>query len=613
MIDGSSAPSGFTPQQIQAAYGIDSVVFGTIKGDGTGQTIAIVDAFDDPDLVNESASGFASSDLARFDQQFNLSAPPSFIKLSEGGASTGLPGTDPLGKWELEEALDVEWAHAIAPGAGIVLIECNSASGQDMYQGVQTAAGLPGVSVVSMSWGASEFAGESSFDHCFVTPAGHQGVTFMASTGDGGSPGEYPAYSPNVVAVGGTSLTLAPGNGYGSEQGWSGSGGGTSAYESEPSYQSAVQNTGKRTTPDVAFDADPNTGVAVYDSYDDTGGTPWQQVGGTSLGAPSWAGLFAIADQGRVAAGASTLNGASQSLPALYALSSSDFHDITSGGNGRYSAGPGYDEVTGLGSPIGNLLVVDLAQSNLPGRLVVTMQPPGNVTAGNGFGLSVSVEDTSGHVETSFNGPVSVAIAASPTGAPLGGVLTVNARGGVASFSGLTITGAGTGYTLAATAGGSATVTTSVFNVTPAVASRLVLTADPPASVVVGGAFGLIVAVEDAYGNVETKVTGSVAVSLARNPDNAALSGTLTVPVTQGLAAFTNLSLNKAGRNYSLRLSLAGLTPAQMSVFRVVAPAASRSLTIRAKPSHRGVEPSAHAFDRSALRQAAIERASRTR
>ena len=107
----------------------------------------------------------------------------------------------------MEEALDVEWAHAIAPGASIVLIECNSAGLQDLLDaGARTAASLPGVSVVSMSFGSSEFASEQSFDGDFTTPSGHQGVTFVASTGDSGSPGEYPACSPNVMAVGGTSL-----------------------------------------------------------------------------------------------------------------------------------------------------------------------------------------------------------------------------------------------------------------------------------------------------------------------------------------------------------------------------------------------------------------------
>src|SRR5262249_28261147 len=200
-----------------------------------------------------------------------------------------------------------------------------------------------------------------SRDQGFQTPAGHQGMTFVASSGDAGAPGIYPAYSPNVLAVGGTALQLNADGSIQSETAWSGSGGGISADEPEPTYQDGVQSTGHRTTPDVAFDASSSTGVAVYDSYDNTGGGPWITMWGTSLAAPSWAALIAVADQGRVAAGGTTLDGPSQTLPALYSLTSADFHDITSGGNGTYNAGPGYDEVTGLGSPVANLLAPDLA------------------------------------------------------------------------------------------------------------------------------------------------------------------------------------------------------------------------------------------------------------
>ena len=135
--------------------------------------------------------------------------------------------------------------------------------------------------------------------------------------------------------------------------------GGESSQESEPSYQSSVQSSGMREIPDVSFDADPNTGVAVYDSYD---GNDWIQVGGTSLAAPSWAGLIAITDQLRSADGLKLLNnsGPTQALTTLYSIEA-EFHDVTSGSNGKYTAGPGYDEVTGLGTPIANQLVPDLA------------------------------------------------------------------------------------------------------------------------------------------------------------------------------------------------------------------------------------------------------------
>ena len=128
----STSSAGYSPQQIQSAYGINGIGFGSIEGNGSGQTIAIVDAYDDPDLIDSSSPAFGSSDLALFDQAFGLSDPPSFVKLNEYGSATDLPGTDPVsasspdGDWELEEALDVEWAHAIAPAANIILIETNS-------------------------------------------------------------------------------------------------------------------------------------------------------------------------------------------------------------------------------------------------------------------------------------------------------------------------------------------------------------------------------------------------------------------------------------------------------------------------------------------------------
>ena len=189
--NGSQSPVGYLPDQIRAAYGIDNILFGKIQGDGTGQTIAIVDAYDDPSFVDSSINGspnpsFASSDLAQFDLATGLTDPPSFTKFNESGQTTNLPGTDPAGpgnlngNWEIEEALDIEWAHAIAPGANIDLVEATTDSNNDLFTTVKTAAGLPGVSAVSMSWRLIEYSGEQTIDSTFTTPSGHQGVTFVA-------------------------------------------------------------------------------------------------------------------------------------------------------------------------------------------------------------------------------------------------------------------------------------------------------------------------------------------------------------------------------------------------------------------------------------------------
>jgi subtilisin-like proprotein convertase family protein len=371
---GSPGVVGLTPSQIRTAYGFNAVNFGGIVGDGTGQTIAIIDAYDNPKFVNSTSASFASSDLHQFDVAFGLADPPSFRKVNQTGGSTYPTGNT---GWGGEIALDVEWAHALAPKANILLVEANSNSYNDLFAAVNYAKSVAGVSVVSMSFGGSEFSTETSLDSTFTTPAGHSGVTFVASTGDAGRPGGYPAYSSRVLAVGGTRVNLGAGGSYISESGWSGSGGGISTYEVKPSYQSSVTfSSTRRTIPDVSFDADPNSGVAVYDSYANGTSAPWVQVGGTSFSAPAWAALLAITNQGRVNAGLGTLNGFSETLPKIYALPSSDFHDVTTGNNG-YAAAAGYDLVTGRGSPIANLVARDLAGSN--------STPPPPPPAGDAF------------------------------------------------------------------------------------------------------------------------------------------------------------------------------------------------------------------------------------
>ena len=256
------------------------------------------------------------------------------------------------------------------------------------------AASFTGVSVVSMSWGCGEFNGESTFDGHFTTPDGHQGVTFVASAGDSGSPGMYPAYSPNVVAVGRTLLTLSGGNSYGGETAWSNGGGGISLSEPEPAYQRGVQGTGMRTIPDISFDADPTSGVSVYDSYNDTTGHgPWKTIGGTSLG-HVLGGLDRHRRPGTRRPG------------AFYARRTRpDVAGPLFPGCGRFSrrhgrerrwfhAGPGYDETTGLGSPVADIMISDLASYNIAPRLAVTAGPPGVVAAGQSFGLTVQVART---------------------------------------------------------------------------------------------------------------------------------------------------------------------------------------------------------------------------
>ena len=375
----STGPTGLTPHDIRNAYGIDLISFseGTVSGTGAGETIAIVDAYNDPIIA---------SDLANFDQEYGISAPPSFT-IDNLGATTTDAG------WALETSLDVEWAHAIAPQANIILVEAASSSLSSLFRAVSFAGKQAGVTVVSMSWGSSEFRSESSYDSVFSTAAGHAAVTFIAASGDTGAFGgpEYPSVSPDVLAVGGTTLSLTASSSYGAESGWSGSTGGLSgtdtnfrSYESEPSYQTSTLKAvglsdGVRTTPDVSFDADPASGVSVYDSVGYDGQSGWFQLGGTSMAAPAWAGLIAIVDQGLATGGKGSLS-TTQVLGDLYSLPGSDFNDITTGSNG-YNATIGYDLVTGLGTPRSNLLVAGVLAANGVSESTTTATAPATTTA----------------------------------------------------------------------------------------------------------------------------------------------------------------------------------------------------------------------------------------
>ncbi len=268
----TSSPTGTTPTQIRQAYGINQISFNGAAGDGTGTTIAIVDAFDDPNIAN---------DLQQFDLEFNL-PNPTFTKVNQSGGSTMPPSN---ASWITEIALDVEWSHAIAPSAKILLVEANDNSDANLYAAVRYAASVPGVVAVSMSWGDGETPDETSIDSStFVTPSGHTGVTFIASSGDNGAPPSYPAASPNVLAVGGTTLDMNASGNILSEAGWSGSGGGISVVESQPSYQNGVvtQSTSGAPTPTW-----PTTPTRIRASLFTIASTMGRRTPGASGAAPA--------------------------------------------------------------------------------------------------------------------------------------------------------------------------------------------------------------------------------------------------------------------------------------------------------------------------------------
>ena len=335
LVTSYSTPTGYTPATIKNYLGL--------TGTGSGQTIAIVDAYDDPNIT---------ADLATFDTTFGLPAPPSFKKVTQTGATSGYPAVDAT--WSLEIALDVEWAHAVAPAAGILLVEAKSTTFADMDTAISYAAKQAAVTVISNSWGATEFNGETTLDsYCKQTAK-----LCVFATGDNGNPGTYPAYSPYVLAVGGTTLNVSADGTVASESAWSYSGGGVSLYEGKPSFQTGAAT--KRSIPDVSFGGDPATGFAVYDSVPYSGQSGWFQMGGTSAGAPMWSGIIAAADQLRKSAGKPVFSGTSSKLlymanSGMYGLATG-LADISGGpSNGSCGAictpGPGYDSVTGRGSP----------------------------------------------------------------------------------------------------------------------------------------------------------------------------------------------------------------------------------------------------------------------
>ena len=323
--DGTVQPAalgpGLTPAQIKKAYGFP----GSLTA-GAGTTIAIVDAMDAPTI---------EADLNTFSDGYGLprctSASGCFTKVNQRGSSAPLPATD--SGWAMEISLDVQWAHAIAPAAKILLVEADSASPLDLLHGVAYAKTR--ASYVSLSWGTAETFDEANYDSYVTQP----GVSFFVASGDNGAGAEWPSSSPNVVSVGGTSLAFNPDGTVASETGWSGSGGGCSRYENATAAQRAVTSIcgTRRATPDVSLFADASIGVSVYDSTGFGGSSGWIRVGGTSAATPMVTA--------RAAADGLVVN------PAYVYGAALHYRDITSGYSGL-SAGPGYDLVTGRGSRI---------------------------------------------------------------------------------------------------------------------------------------------------------------------------------------------------------------------------------------------------------------------
>jgi subtilase family serine protease len=337
LLASNATPEGYGPADLQSAYDLPSA------SAGSGQTVAIVDAYDDPT---------AAQDLATYRSQYGESACTTangcFTKVNENGGSTP-PSTDT--GWAQEESLDLDMVSAIAPNAHILLVEASTANDSDLVKAENEAAAL-GATEISNSYGGSEDSSETADNSAYT----HPGIAITASAGDSGYGVEFPAAAPSVTAVGGTSLSTASNSRGWSETVWGdgalsgiegGTGSGCSSYEPKPSWQ---HDTGcaNRTVADVSADADPNTGVAVYDSTANEGQSGWLEFGGTSVASPIIASVYALAGNAASTSGASFAYSHTGSL-----------NDVTSGSNGSCGSsylctgGTGYDGPTGLGTPEG--------------------------------------------------------------------------------------------------------------------------------------------------------------------------------------------------------------------------------------------------------------------
>lgn len=335
VTNGSGAPlatasyaNGLRPSDLARAYKF------SVSG-GTGQTVAIVDAYDNPS---------AEADLAVYRSKFNLppctSATGCFTKIDQRGG-TNYPRGDIA--WGQEIALDLDMVTATCRNCKILLVEADSNSFADLATAVDTAAALR-ANAISNSYGGPEFPGETSWEAHY----NHPGSAITVSSGDAGYGVEFPAASRYVTAVGGTSLRPASNIRGWSETAWSGAGSGCSAYVTKPSWQTD-SGCPRRTVADVAAVADPNTGVAVYDSYGSSGGANWQVFGGTSAASPIVASFYALAG-----------NASSVKYGSYPYSRTGSLFDVTAGSNGSCSRTPylctartGYDGPTGLGTPNG--------------------------------------------------------------------------------------------------------------------------------------------------------------------------------------------------------------------------------------------------------------------
>ncbi len=559
-LAGSTPPAtALSPAEFQKAYNLPTSA-------PAPATIGIVDAYDDPNIA---------ADLAAYSALYNLPACTTangcFRKVNQIGG-TSPPQTN--SGWALEISLDVEIAHAICQNCKILLVEASSASVRDLGIAENEAVSL-GANVISNSFGAREYLGESSDERNYFD---HPGVPITASTGDNGYGVEFPASSRYVTAVGGTTLSVAADGSYLGETAWSGAGSGCSLYIPKPAWQTD-SGCARRTVADVSADADPSTGAAVYDSFPYSGQSGWFQVGGTSLATPLIAAAYALAGNTGAVLDASGLYGHAGLL-----------HDITAGSNGNCpaaylcTAGAGYDGPTGLGTPNG-VSAFSFGSSGPPpaqdfslgaSPTSQTVAPGGsttytiNLTRLGGFSGSVALS------ATGLPGGASAGFApASLSGSTASSTLTISTTGAVPVGS-YPFSVKGTSGSLTHTTPATLVVQSSVpadFGVGVSPASR---------TVVAGGSTTYTVSISGTggfSGTVSLGVTGLPgAVSAGFSPASLAPGSSSTLTVTAG-------ALLAAGTYPFTITGTSGALVHSVAASLVVQPAASADFSISVSPS----------------------------
>jgi kumamolisin len=331
-----------TPATLRSIYNLPAT--------GGSGAIAIVDAYHYPTSLTDFNFFSTYFGLPKETSTTATASSNSHFQVVYAKGYAPQSGGSYIASWNLEEALDIEWAHAMAPNAKIYLVEAASDSDTDLDYAVQVAGSLAGVKEISMSWGGGESMFETwAYDSIFTKP----GIVYFASGGDSSDLMEYPAASPNVVSCGGTTVNRSSTGAFVSETGWNETGCGPSAYEPRPTFQSAIASIvgTKRGVSDISFDSNPTTGVYVYDSTAVWGATGWFILGGTSVASPSLAGVINLAATAGNGFAATT----AQEQTRLYSHlgNASTFRDVTSGTDGKYACHVGWDFVTGLGTPNG--------------------------------------------------------------------------------------------------------------------------------------------------------------------------------------------------------------------------------------------------------------------